>query len=484
MSAAAAPAAAPPPHPSGGGNSNPADRQPEATVHIGGLGDAPPPTEALLTELCTQVAPVKHVYLPRDRITGGHHGYAFCEFYTAEDAAYAARVLNLVRLSGRPIRVSATGGGGGGGGGPGGAGSDSPGGGGGGPGGGFGGRGRGGAMLFVGNLDAEVDEATLGDAFRCFGRVLDVTLARRPAGGSGARGTAAGGGPPPERRFGFVKMATFAGGDAAIAGLNGQFLASRPLVVQYALKKGGAPGERHGSAAERALAAAAAAAAGEEDEEVEGGPIVGGALTSIGTGLVVAFLSCWRVALVALAFTPGVAAGHVLKMRRLTKSDAEAKRAYQGAGAVLSKVVVDNIWTVTMLGVQREFLWCFEDIPPPPPPSLARSPPPPPQLAPAAPPEPSPLRSCTVEGGEAPPPQPGAPPCAAAAAATAVLPALWRSARGGGGDQDGLPSRRVEPSAEVGGHVWWGKVRRGGDLGGRAHVDGAECFSSATWCIN
>lgn len=109
MSIATAPATAPPLPPSGGGNSNPADRQPEATVHIGGLGDAPPPTEALLTELCTQVAPVKHVYLPRDRITGGHHGYAFCEFYTAEDAAYAARVLNLVRLSGRPIRVSATG---------------------------------------------------------------------------------------------------------------------------------------------------------------------------------------------------------------------------------------------------------------------------------------------------------------------------------------------------------------------------------------
>lgn len=276
MSAAAAPAAAPPPPPSGGGNSNPADRQPEATVHIGGLGDAPPPTEALLTELCTQVAPVKHVYLPRDRITGGHHGYAFCEFYTAEDAAYAARVLNLVRLSGRPIRVSATGGGGGGGGGPGGVGGDGPGGPGGGAG-GFGGRGRGGAMLFVGNLDPEVDEATLGDAFRCFGRVLDVTLARRPAGGSGARGGTAGGAPP-ERRFGFVKMATFAGGDAAIAGLGGQYLASRPLVVQYALKKGGAPGERHGSAAERALAAAAAAAAGEEEEEVAvGGAIVGGA---------------------------------------------------------------------------------------------------------------------------------------------------------------------------------------------------------------
>lgn len=81
---------------------------------------------------------------------------------------------------------------------------------------------------------------------------------------------------------------------------------------------------------------------------------------SIGTGLVVAFLSCWRVALVTLAFTPGVAVGGALEMRRLTTSDAEVKEAYQGAGAVLSETV-DNIRTVTTLGVQREFLRRFED---------------------------------------------------------------------------------------------------------------------------
>lgn len=81
---------------------------------------------------------------------------------------------------------------------------------------------------------------------------------------------------------------------------------------------------------------------------------------SIGTGLVVAFLSCWRVALVTLAFTPGVALGGALEMRRLTSSDAEVKEAYQGAGTVLSETV-DNIRTVTTLGVQREFLRRFED---------------------------------------------------------------------------------------------------------------------------
>lgn len=81
---------------------------------------------------------------------------------------------------------------------------------------------------------------------------------------------------------------------------------------------------------------------------------------SIGTGLVIAFLSCWRVALVTLAFTPGVALGGALEMRRLTTSDAQVKEAYQAAGAVLSETV-DNIRTVTTLGVQREFLRRFED---------------------------------------------------------------------------------------------------------------------------
>ncbi|GAB0497723.1 hypothetical protein MMPV_009060 [Pyropia vietnamensis] len=83
-------------------------------------------------------------------------------------------------------------------------------------------------------------------------------------------------------------------------------------------------------------------------------------LASICTGLVVAFLSCWKVALVTLAFTPGVAAGGALEMRRLTTSDAEVKKAYQGAGAVLSEMV-DNIRTVTTLGVQREFLRRFQE---------------------------------------------------------------------------------------------------------------------------
>ena len=82
-------------------------------------------------------------------------------------------------------------------------------------------------------------------------------------------------------------------------------------------------------------------------------------LGSVGTGLVVAFISCWKVAAVTLAFTPGIALGGYVQIRLLSASDVEVRAAYQKAGAVLTELV-SNIRTVTTLGVQREFLARFE----------------------------------------------------------------------------------------------------------------------------
>jgi len=81
--------------------------------------------------------------------------------------------------------------------------------------------------------------------------------------------------------------------------------------------------------------------------------------SSIGTGLVIAFVSCWKVAAVTLAFTPGIALGGFVQIRLLSSSDVEVRAAYQKAGAVLTELV-SNIRTVTTLGVQREFLARFE----------------------------------------------------------------------------------------------------------------------------
>jgi len=35
-----------------------------------------------------------------------HQGYGFCEFLTEEDADYACKIMNQIKLYGKPIRVN------------------------------------------------------------------------------------------------------------------------------------------------------------------------------------------------------------------------------------------------------------------------------------------------------------------------------------------------------------------------------------------
>jgi RNA recognition motif-containing protein len=46
------------------------------------------------------------VHLPKDRISQTHQGFGFCEFATEEDAEYACRIMNQIKLFGKPIRVN------------------------------------------------------------------------------------------------------------------------------------------------------------------------------------------------------------------------------------------------------------------------------------------------------------------------------------------------------------------------------------------
>ena len=76
----------------------------EATVYIGNIDERV--TDSLVWELMLQAGRIVNVHLPKDRVTQTHQGYGFVEFISEEDAEYAARIMNQVRLYGKPIRVN------------------------------------------------------------------------------------------------------------------------------------------------------------------------------------------------------------------------------------------------------------------------------------------------------------------------------------------------------------------------------------------
>jgi len=52
------------------------------------------------------ISSIVNVHLPKDRISMAHQGYGFCEFLTEEDAEYACKIMNQIKLWGKPIRVN------------------------------------------------------------------------------------------------------------------------------------------------------------------------------------------------------------------------------------------------------------------------------------------------------------------------------------------------------------------------------------------
>jgi splicing factor 3B subunit 4 len=195
-------------------------RNPDCTVYVGELETQV--DEELLWELFLQVGPVVYVHIPKDRVTNQHSGFGFVEFRNEVDAEYASKVMGGIKLYGKGIRVN---------------------------------RANGqkrhasggqsldvGANLFVGNLGPDVDERVLYDTFSRFGVIVSTPKVMRDPETQESKG------------FAFVSFADFEASDAAIAALNGQYVAGRPISVAYAIKKD-SRGERHGSDAERLLAA-------------------------------------------------------------------------------------------------------------------------------------------------------------------------------------------------------------------------------------
>lgn len=143
----------------------------DATIYVGGLDDKV--SESLLWELFVQGGPVGmykstklyfnvnpnnfpfyahthtvNVHMPKDRVTQMHQGYGFVEFLSEEDADYAIKIMNMIKLYGKPIRVN---------------------------------KASAhqknldvGANIFIGNLDPEVDEKLLYDTFSAFGVILQT----------------------------------------------------------------------------------------------------------------------------------------------------------------------------------------------------------------------------------------------------------------------------------------------------------------------
>lgn len=191
-----------------------AERNQDATIYVGGLDEKV--SETILWELFVQAGPVVNVHMPKDRITQNHQGYGFIEFMSEEDADYAIKIMNMIKLYGKPIRVN---------------------------------KASAhqknldiGANLFIGNLDPEVDEKLLYDTFSAFGIILQVPKIMRDNDTNSSKG------------FAFINFASFDAADAALEAMNGQYLCNRPITISYAFKKD-SKGERHGSEAERFLAA-------------------------------------------------------------------------------------------------------------------------------------------------------------------------------------------------------------------------------------
>ncbi|EXJ79636.1 hypothetical protein A1O3_07915 [Capronia epimyces CBS 606.96] len=209
----------------------------DSTIYIGNLDERV--TDALVWELFLQAGRIVNVHLPKDRVTQTHQGYGFVEFTSEEDAEYAARIMNQVRLYGKPIRVNK-------------ASADKQ------------KSVEVGAELFIGNLDPMVDERMLYETFGRFGTLVAAPKIARDESNL-------------SKGYGFVSFGDFESSDDAIANMNGQYLMNKEVTVQYAYKKDG-KGERHGDQAERMLAAQAKAHGVQPTPATipMGGPVFGG----------------------------------------------------------------------------------------------------------------------------------------------------------------------------------------------------------------
>lgn len=87
-------------------NAHASSRNPEHTVFVGNIPYGV--TEEMLTEIFSEVGPVKYFRLVTDRETGRQKGFGFCEYYDKDTAQSAIRNLGGHEVNGRHLRVDCT----------------------------------------------------------------------------------------------------------------------------------------------------------------------------------------------------------------------------------------------------------------------------------------------------------------------------------------------------------------------------------------
>ncbi|ODV61916.1 U2 snRNP complex subunit HSH49 [Ascoidea rubescens DSM 1968] len=195
------------------------EKNQDATVYIGNLDEKV--DEVLLYELVLQVAPIKSLNMPKDRILQVHQGYAFVELKSVKDSEYVEKILNGILLYSKPIKVKKT----------------------------TNQTSRKnqidvGAKLFISNLDELIDENYLNQVFSKFGNFSSDPIIIRDSKTGKSKG------------FGFLNFDSFESSDLALKELNNKYLMNKIVFITYAFKKDG-KGEKHGDEAERLLAAQA-----------------------------------------------------------------------------------------------------------------------------------------------------------------------------------------------------------------------------------
>lgn len=90
--------------------------------------------------------------------------------------------------------------------------------------------------------------------------------------------------------------------------------------------------------------------------------VTGGSLGAMGyvigtilTGFLVSYIACWKTALVVTAMFPLIAFSGAVQIKLMTGFDADSDKKYMAAGAIASEAV-DNLETVTSVGVQDVFI--------------------------------------------------------------------------------------------------------------------------------
>lgn len=62
-----------------------------------------------LIDVILSISNLVNVHMPKDRVTQLHQGYGFVEFMTEDDADYGIKIMNMIKLYGKPIRVNKVG---------------------------------------------------------------------------------------------------------------------------------------------------------------------------------------------------------------------------------------------------------------------------------------------------------------------------------------------------------------------------------------